>query len=156
MANISDFIEHYLRDLLSGSDSGIIEIGRNELASKFGCVPSQINYVLTTRFTVGRGFCVESKKGGGGYIRIIHLTLRGPKDLLDTVCREIGPDTSEREAFDILRRLADADVLLEREVALMKAVLGAGAAHLPPGEQGRFRADLIRAMLGAVFRNDGR
>ncbi|HUW63367.1 MAG TPA: CtsR family transcriptional regulator [Spirochaetia bacterium] len=156
MANISDFIERYLRDLLAGSDSGVIEIGRNDLALKFKCVPSQINYVLTTRFTIGRGFCVESKKGGGGYIRIIRLTVHGPKDLLDTVCREIGQETSEQEAADILQRLAEAGVLLEREAGLMKSVLGAGSLHLPPGDRGRFRADLMRAMLGAVFRKDGR
>jgi len=152
MAGVSDFIERYLKDLLAGSDSGVIEIGRNELASKFKCVPSQISYVLSTRFTVGRGFCVESKKGGGGYVRIIRLTTRGPRDLLDAVCREIGQETSEQAAADILQRLLEGGVLKEREAGLMRSVLSV-LPHLPPGEQGRFRADLLRAMLGAIFRN---
>ncbi|MDA8336511.1 MAG: CtsR family transcriptional regulator [Peptococcaceae bacterium] len=156
MTSVSDYIERYLKDLLDGSDSGVIKIGRNELALKFKCVPSQINYVLTTRFSVGRGFCVESRKGGGGYIRIIRLSPRGPSDLMDTVCRELGQDTSEQVAADILQRLFEAGVLKEREAGLMKSVLGAGSQHLPPGERGRFRADLMRAMLGAIFRKNGK
>ena len=156
MGSVSDFIERHLKSLLAGSDSGVIEIGRNDLALKFKCVPSQINYVLATRFTVSRGFCVESKKGGGGYIRIIRLTTRGPSDLLDTVCRELGQDTSEQAAADILQRLFEAGVLKEREAGLMRSVLGVGSLHLPAGERGRFRADLMRAMLGAIFRKDGK
>jgi len=156
MANISDFIESYLRNLLAESETGVIEIGRNELALKFQCVPSQINYVLTTRFTLGRGFCVESKKGGGGYIRIIRLVAGGPRELLDTVCKEIGQELSEQGAAGVLARLTEAGVLQAREARLMKSVLAAGTPHLAPEDRGRFRADLMRAMLGTVLRKGGR
>ena len=66
--NTSDLIESYLKDILENSE--IIEIRRAEMAQLFNCVPSQINYVINTRFTFQRGYLVESKRGGGGYIRI--------------------------------------------------------------------------------------
>ncbi len=71
MRNISDIIEQYLKQVIDLSNNNVIEIKRNEIADRFECVPSQINYVINTRFTLERGFVVESKRGGGGYIRII-------------------------------------------------------------------------------------
>ena len=70
MRNISDIIEQYLKQVIDLSNNNVIEIKRNEIADRFECVPSQINYVINTRFTLERGFVVESKRGGGGYIRI--------------------------------------------------------------------------------------
>ena len=71
MRNISDIIEEYLKQVLEKSEEEIVEIKRSEIANKFQCVPSQINYVINTRFTLERGYIVESKRGGGGFIRII-------------------------------------------------------------------------------------
>ena len=68
LAGISDRLERFLKELLEKSDNGIIEIGRNELANKFSCAPSQINYVLTTRFSSKNGYYIESRRGGSGYI----------------------------------------------------------------------------------------
>ena len=73
MRNISDIIESYLKQVLEMSEKEIVEIKRNEIADKFQCVPSQINYVINTRFTIEKGYVVESKRGGGGYIRIIKV-----------------------------------------------------------------------------------
>ena len=73
MRNISDIIEKYLKQVIDLSNNNAIEIKRNEVADRFDCVPSQINYVINTRFTLERGFVVESKRGGGGYIRIIKV-----------------------------------------------------------------------------------
>lgn len=73
MRNISDIIENYLKQVLELSESEIVEIKRSEVANKFQCVPSQINYVINTRFTMEKGYMVESKRGGGGYIRISRL-----------------------------------------------------------------------------------
>ena len=73
MRNISDVIESYLKQILEMSQQDILEIKRNEIADKFQCVPSQINYVINTRFTIERGYLVESKRGGGGYIRIMKV-----------------------------------------------------------------------------------
>ena len=65
MRNISDIIEQYLKQVIDLSNNNVIEIKRNEIADRFECVPSQINYVINTRFTLERGFVVESKRGGG-------------------------------------------------------------------------------------------
>ncbi|MCC5714945.1 CtsR family transcriptional regulator, partial [Klebsiella pneumoniae] len=70
MRNISDLIEQYLKTTLMRSGNELLEIKRSELAKQFQCVPSQINYVISTRFTLEKGYIVESKRGGGGYIRI--------------------------------------------------------------------------------------
>ena len=76
MPNISDIIEQYLKQVLELSEREIVEIRRSEIADKFQCVPSQINYVINTRFTVERGYLVESKRGGGGFIRIAKVKNR--------------------------------------------------------------------------------
>lgn len=74
MRNISDIIEEYLKEIMQRNDKQIIEIKRSEIADQFECVPSQINYVINTRFTLEKGYLVESKRGGGGYIRISRVT----------------------------------------------------------------------------------
>ena len=83
MRNISDIIEQYLKQVIDLSNNNVIEIKRNEIADRFECVPSQINYVINTRFTLERGFVVESKRGGGGYIRIIKVKLHDDIDIID-------------------------------------------------------------------------
>jgi len=70
MARLSDIIEDFIKDMLQNTQKSQLEIKRNELANYFGCAPSQINYVLTTRFTVDKGYYIESKRGGGGHILI--------------------------------------------------------------------------------------
>ena len=72
MANISDLIESFLIDLFG--DESSIYISRNELAQYFNCAPSQINYVLSTRFTLDKGFAIESRRGGGGYVTLVRLS----------------------------------------------------------------------------------
>lgn len=81
MPNISDIIEQYLKQVLELSEREIVEIRRSEIADKFQCVPSQINYVINTRFTVERGYLVESKRGGGGFIRIAKV-----KCMMQRIC----------------------------------------------------------------------
>src|SRR5574337_1084502 len=80
MRNTSDMIEKYLKELLSQATE--IEIRRSEIAANFGVVPSQINYVIKTRFTLPKGFEVESKRGGGGYIRIVRIQYSDEHDFL--------------------------------------------------------------------------
>ena len=83
MKNISDIIENYLKQIMEMNESEVVEIKRNEIADKFQCVPSQINYVINTRFTIEKGYVVESKRGGGGYIRIIKVHSYDHAHLID-------------------------------------------------------------------------
>ncbi|MGB8953848.1 MAG: CtsR family transcriptional regulator, partial [Tumebacillaceae bacterium] len=88
--NISDIIEQHLKQILTKSNEGMVEIKRSELADTFNCVPSQINYVISTRFTVEKGYVVESKRGGGGYIRITKVGLDRNKSLHRAILDIIG------------------------------------------------------------------
>src|SRR5690606_12275077 len=90
MRNISDLIEQYLKQMLQDSSEGTVEIQRNELADRFSCVPSQINYVISTRFTLEKGYLVESKRGGGGYIRIQRIELPTYKTIHGHIRQTIG------------------------------------------------------------------
>lgn len=81
--NISDIIERYLKEILADSEE--VEIRRSEIADQFDVVPSQINYVIKTRFTIQNGYLVESKRGGGGYIRIEKVKLLDDIDVLDSL-----------------------------------------------------------------------
>src|SRR5690625_1316057 len=103
--SMSDLIEEYLKKVLQ--EEGKIEIQRNEIDEIFDCVPSQINYVINTRFTMQHGYDVESKRGGGGYIRIVKVQVNNNIDLLDHMSQIIGNHISEKEAQVIIDTLYD-------------------------------------------------
>ena len=94
MSNITDIIEQYLKSILKAKGQNAIEIKRSEVADRFQCVPSQINYVINTRFTEEKGYTVESKRGGGGYIRIIRVTHQDKSALIDEIIGMINPVVS--------------------------------------------------------------
>ena len=101
--SISDIIEAYLKEILGNSEQ--IEIRRSEVANHFDVVPSQINYVIKTRFTLQNGYLVQSKRGGGGYIRIERINLLDDVDVLDMLINAIGDSISERDAFYVILTL---------------------------------------------------
>ena len=107
MKNISDIIEGYLKAIIEEGSKEQIEIKRSEIAEKFQCVPSQINYVINTRFTQDRGYLVESKRGGGGYIRILRVRAHTKADLIEHIIQTLENGASEsvngRYCFSINR-----------------------------------------------------
>lgn len=115
--NISDIIEKYLKSILA--DSEHIEIRRSEIADLFNVVPSQINYVIKTRFTIQNGYLVESKRGGGGYIRIEKVNLVDDADVLDALIQVIGDSITQRDAYAVVQSLYEDDVLNRREAQLI-------------------------------------
>ncbi|MEY8441969.1 CtsR family transcriptional regulator [Lactobacillaceae bacterium 24-114] len=126
--SISDIIEKYLKQILDKSSQ--IEIRRSELADHFDVVPSQINYVIKTRFTIQHGYLVQSKRGGGGYIRIERVNLLDDVDMLDSLIQAIGDSVSERDAIDIIQTLYDEKVLTRREGDLILAALSKQALNV--------------------------
>ena len=102
MSSISDIIERYLKKILDESKNGIVEIKRSELADIFQCVPSQINYVISTRFTVEKGYIVESKRGGGGFIRIQKVRYKNRHDIFEKMLANIGDATTQLTAEHVL------------------------------------------------------
>lgn len=152
MANLVDSIQRYLVGLLNRTEDGVVEIQRSELAAKFGCVPSQINYVLETRFTFPRGYIVESRRGGGGYIRLIRVQLDAEADLFRTVHEAAGEAVTQDAAFGYIDRLREAGVVSDREAALMQAALHRTALFGDPAMRDRQRARQLRSMLLALAR----
>lgn len=147
MSNISDLIEKYLKNLLEMSKQGQVEIQRNVLAEKFSCVPSQINYVLSTRFSVEHGFIVESRRGGGGYVRIVKLAMDEKVDTVCHLCDLIGSGVSQQGAEGIIRRMLDHDLVSEREAAMMKAALSRDVLRIALPARDQLRALILKAMI---------
>lgn len=147
--NLSDYIEQYIKDLLDQAGDGTIDIQRNLLAEKLGCVPSQINYVLETRFTPERGYLVESRRGGGGYIRINRLTLESGNPVLKWV---LVPTLSQDAALHRIAWLEEAGWLTGREAALMSAAMARSILKVSLPERDVLRAALFRAMLTALLK----
>jgi len=100
---------------------GAIEIQRNELANQFNCVPSQINYVISTRFTTDRGYYVESRRGGGGHVRIKRINITIPGNYLMHIVSSMGSSISQQSAEVFINNFVDYDVISEREGFIMKA-----------------------------------
>ncbi|MFJ7738000.1 CtsR family transcriptional regulator [Lysinibacillus sp. NPDC097287] len=150
MRNISDIIEGYLKQVLELGGEGHIEIKRSEIAEKFQCVPSQINYVINTRFTAERGYLVESKRGGGGYIRILRVRANSQIDLIDDVLYQIEGGASQTKAEDLVYRLIDEQVISKREAKLMLAAVDRSTLELQLPLRDIIRAKIMRAMLTTI------
>jgi transcriptional regulator CtsR len=147
MRNISDVIEKYLKSILHESPEGTVEIQRNDLADQFSCVPSQINYVISTRFTLEKGYLVESKRGGGGYIRIRKVELPGPTTLHTHLHHTIGDEIGQTAAEGLIYQLVEARFLSRREAALMTAVVSREVLMVNLPYRDQIRARMMKAML---------
>jgi transcriptional regulator CtsR len=151
MANLTDDIEAFLKRLLR--ESSTVEIQRAMLASKFNCAPSQINYVMTTRFTPVHGYVVESRRGGGGYIRIVRLNMEKGEALHTLVHQRIGQRLAQEEALAILTFLLERKLVTEREASIMAAALMQESLAMDPPYAERTRATILKAMLLALSRH---
>ncbi len=147
--NMSDYIEQHLKRILEQSPSGMVELQRSELAELFECVPSQINYVISTRFSAEQGYIVESKRGGGGYIRIRRVRLGGDQPLV-RAAQSIGDSLSQREAEGLIERLEQERLLSAREAALLKAAVSRDALYVDLPYRDQLRARLVIRMLLAL------
>ncbi len=152
MGSIVEQIERHLQELLEKSPQGILELQRNVLASLFECAPSQINYVLSTRFTIQQGYLVESRRGGGGFIRIIKL----PIDSLEVIYRlapeESMGDVSQVEGEGLIERLYREQLLTLREARLLQRIIHRDTLQLELPIRDGLRARLLRAALMEVLK----
>lgn len=148
--NISDVIEQYLKQVLTTSGKEIVEIKRSEIADKFQCVPSQINYVINTRFTIERGYIVESKRGGGGYIRIIKVKSNDAAHLIDQILGIIDRRISQTAAEDLILRLVNEEVISRREAKIMMSVIDRSVLYIDLPHRDELRARMIKAMLTSL------
>src|SRR5690625_3883818 len=145
--NITDIIERYLKDSKSEKEDKVIEIKRNEIAYLFQYVPSQINYVINTRFTAEKGYMIESKRGGGGYIRIIRIEHQDEAELIDEIINMIDNTITQQTAEDILTRLREKEVITEREKRLMLSAIHRRTLAFKLPLRDEVRAHVLKAML---------
>ncbi|MGY0400476.1 CtsR family transcriptional regulator [Carnobacterium jeotgali] len=143
--NMSDIIEAYLKKVLGQDEQ--VEIRRSEMADRFKCVPSQINYVINTRFTVQQGYLVESKRGGGGYIRIIKVKLLDEAEMLDMMIDIIGNKITQKNAYSIVERLFETEMLTKREANIMLSVMDKSLLNANGINENESRAKLLVAFL---------
>ncbi|GAB6992529.1 CtsR family transcriptional regulator [Paenibacillus pini] len=147
MRNISDIIEQYLKGILHESPEGTIEIQRNDLADQFSCVPSQINYVISTRFTLEKGYLVVSKRGGGGYIRIQRIELPQHAAIHEHLQQTIGESMDQTVAEGLIYQLEEARFVSKREASLMRAAISRECLMIKLPYRDELRARLMKAML---------
>lgn len=149
--NLVDIIEIYIKTLLDESMDNVVQLQRNELALHFGCAPSQINYVIQTRFNPQRGYITESQRGGGGYIRLIRLDLDKLEKIL-TVFDQLGEEVSQRQALDFLYWLHDQELIDAREEQIMSAVMDRGVLDVPAPIRRQLRYRILWAMVEAIIK----
>lgn len=154
MARISDVLESMIKQMITEND-GIIEITRSALAEQVSCVPSQVTYVLSTRFTYGQGYLVESRRGGGGMIRIRRVEMATPGVYLMHTLNNIGDVLSQHQAEVLVRNFRDYDILSQREVRLLQAATSARALMGVEGDRkDRIRMNILKNMLTSLIVQD--
>ena len=156
MASLTRVIENYINNLFSEVDEQTVSLRRKELAEIFGCVPSQINYVLRSRFTPERGYIVESQRGGHGYIRIVRICYDIPEEKVNHIDEIIGDSVTEQEARRILASLQERGMLDSRERLLIEVALrhtdelGSSEFDISPYKRGALAAELLKRMLRSL------
>lgn len=151
MAQLSDNIERFIKDLMS--EDAQVDLRRNELAQHFGCAPSQINYVLATRFSLDHGYIIESRRGGGGYVRIVRMQAPSQTSFLDVLLARVGTSVDEDTCAAILSNLRERGMITDREAALMMSAVSKNALALPVSAKDVLRAAVFRNMLIQAFKN---
>ncbi|MCL1853786.1 MAG: CtsR family transcriptional regulator [Peptococcaceae bacterium] len=156
MGNLADRIEAYLKTILGEAEGGSIILQRGFLAKIFSCAPSQINYVLTTRFTVEKGYLVESRRGGGGFLRIVRLGFDEESNFHRLMNELLGEEVSQLRANNLLENLCEEDILTEREAILLKSVFADKiiGEFLSNTYAPRLRAKMMKEVLIGISRAD--
>ncbi len=149
---LADMIAKMIEEMLN-EGNGILELQRNELANQIGCVPSQISYVISSRFTPERGYVIESRRGGGGCIRIVRKQMGRDEYLMHFFCA-IGDRIEEAEAFAYLKNLYGNGLLSERELQIIYAgVSNAALSTLPNNIRSTVRAGIFKQMILSLMSN---
>lgn len=146
---LSDLLTEYIMELIDAE--GNAEIRRNELADHFGCVPSQINYVITSRFTPEQGYVVESKRGGGGYIRITRIKTDKNTALMHII-NSIGQELDNITAQVMIKNLLSSSIIGEEAARIMLSATSERSLGLVPTPQrDKVRATMYKNMLLSII-----
>ncbi len=148
MASLADLIEEYIVGLLE-KGQGVAELQRAFLAELFRCAPSQISYVISSRFPPERGYITESRRGGGGYIRLTRVNLEDEN--VSSLIRDIGDYLSQNEAYHYLERLLEEGYIDDAVYRVMRAALSRSVLPIRLPERDMVRAGIFKAMFNAYF-----
>ena len=154
MSNLANRIEEYLKMILQQADEGYIVLQRGFLADFFSCAPSQINYVLTTRFSAERGYLVESRRGGGGYLRIVRLGLDPEGKFQRLMAELIGEELSQERANNLLTRLEEEEIFTKREIILIRSIFTSKVLAESSSAPNILRARMMKEILANMCRED--
>lgn len=156
MASLTRIIERHIQELLELSEEPSVFLSRKDLAEQFGCVPSQINYVIRSRFTPERGYIVESQRGGHGYIRVIQLCLDMPEERANHIEDLVGDAISEQDIRKLLANLQHRTMLTPRERLLIEVAtrfleeMGRDLFDLSPYRRDTLHAELLKRLLRSL------
>lgn len=142
---ISDIIEDFIKDLFDDNNE-YIEIQRNELAEKFNCVPSQINYVISTRFRPSQGYYVESKRGGGGHIRIKKINITKSNYLMHIIT-SMGDTITSNEVDIFISNFLSYNIINKTEAKLLKVATSDNVLIVPQEYKDKLRASIFKNMI---------
>jgi transcriptional regulator CtsR len=144
---LSDIITNEIMRMLNESEINTAEIQRNEFAALMGCAPSQINYVLSSRFTPEHGYIIESRRGGGGYIRIKRITLNHTSAIMHII-NSIGDRIDALSTRIVIENCLETDLIEQKQAELMYAAVSNTALQaVPPVLRDSLRASLLKQML---------
>ncbi len=150
MSILSDSIEQFIKTMMKEYE-GEVEIQRNELANYFNCAPSQINYVLATRFNLDQGYIIESKRGGGGCIRVLKVEANDDY-LLNLITVRIAEEISKRDAEALIDGLFNAKTISAEKAEIMKAATSDKALSIPALVKDKVRASILKQMIIAIMK----
>ena len=143
---MSDIIEEFIKELFDENDEDYIEIQRNELAQHFNCVPSQINYVISTRFKPSQGYYVESKRGGGGNIKIKKVN-NNHQDYIMHIINNIGKELTSNEVDILISDFLTYKIITKKDAKLLKVATSDNVLKLDTKTKDEVRARIFKNML---------
>lgn len=142
--NVSNLIEQFI---LQNLTDGILEISRNDLAEYFSVAPSQINYVLSTRFTPSKGYIIESHRGGGGYVKVIQVNLNANQYLKTLLTTYISAEMSYADSVTILSELLKRELISQREFCLLKSAISPKSLACPVKVDDKIRSNILKNVI---------
>lgn len=150
MSRLSNDIERYIKGLIEESQGKFVEIKRNEMAIVLRCVPSQINYVLQTRFSPERGYKVESQRGGGGYIRISKISPKAT-DILTHLKDYFDGGITHNQCKDLVIRLEETGIFTKREGKILIEITSSNVLRIPLPLRDQVRAEMVKVALKNIL-----
>ena len=150
MARISDIIAQFINDMIEDEKNKEVIIQRNELADKFNCAPSQINYVLTTRFNSEKGYMIESRRGGGGYIIIKRMEYTNKEKQLEAINKAIGYSLTYSSALLLLEHLYETKLITKRELEIVKISINDRTLSNAE-DKNKLRAEILKGIIMVIL-----